>query len=256
MPNKSTKKSATKKNTSSRKTGIAKRRPEVGRAIASAAAGVIPSGSKSSALFSSGNQRWMFGVSSITFAEDLPFEDFRSLLTQLAGIKAKWHRYLASAIEFGCARYGEDEVATVLEQLQLPLDDVQRARAINALPELTRADPGLDSEQLHILARELKKAPPAEIAAWAELAKKSDLHGTLLTRSIQSGRVLTQEALDASTGKNSGGIPNAHAIVVQFTAWLRKLGGQAGIAKLTRPQRESLLNTFSEIATTLDTLRA
>ena len=44
--------------------------------------------------------------------------------------------------------------------------------------------------------------------------------------------------------------------MVQFTAWLRKLGGQAGIAKLTRPQRDALLNTFSEIATTLDTLRA
>jgi hypothetical protein len=161
-------------------------------------------------------------------------KDWTQLMHGLAQVKAQYHSCLGDAIRFGRKKFVSD-ADDVIEQMELPFDDVQRAESAALAPASKRT---LPAEIYHVANKEAKEDVDRD--QWLEKAKKEGLSARELQHSMRMGRVIRQGEIDSLNGKDSA-IPTLRPVGTGFERWFRSVGGTAAIAQLPEENKASIL---------------
>lgn len=162
------------------------------------------------------------------------FENWTQLMYGLAQVKKQYHSCLGDAIQFGRKKFGSD-ADDVIEQMELPFDDVQRAESAALAPPSKRT---LPAEIYHVANKEAKE--DADRDQWLEKATAEGLSARELQHSIRMGHVIRQAEIDILNGKDSA-LPTLRPVVAAFDRWFRHIGGAAAIAQLPDGNKASIL---------------
>lgn len=159
------------------------------------------------------------GPRGLIFRGDPDFETWRKMMQAVTVAKESYLFAQADLITYGREKFTEEQVDEVLEQLELPEQDVMAAFAIGQL-ELELRTPELSAEHHLVLAR-LEDA--GEQRKWRDLALKDDLTALELKKSIEAGKVIRQSVVSRQSGRGSS------VITVQgLSLWFEKWQGQVG----------------------------
>jgi hypothetical protein len=177
---------------------------------------------------------------SVTFADDLSYEQWREILRTARTIRRKAAIVVADCISIGIKKWGRKKVDEALEQLELEVTLVKTAVAINSVPHELRLE-NLDAEHYIELSR--AQLPKAKAIRWARIASEQRLTPSQLRLSIVEG-----EVVDRSAAKMlQTGVITIHGIRQSFDVWYRRVGGINGVKAME-------LDHQIEIAEELDTI--
>ncbi len=171
---------------------------------------------------------------------DLTRDEWKSLLASLRAVKHAYHCSLADVIAYGQARFGIDDVALALEQLEFDLSEVTKAEAIGLLEFDFREKHQLTSEHYFILSR----LDVAGRTKWAKLASKEKLTALELKRSIEAGHVTRLAEIQANSGQGSG-INTIQGVAFRMQQWEKSMGGTDKILHLPLSDRQNLLKLLT-----------
>lgn len=173
-------------------------------------------------------------------------QEVSDLLVRLQRVRHIYHAALADVLTHARTHHGEDFVNETLDQLEFPFEDVQKAQAIQAVPQLLREQSGLSAEHIYVLGRQFPE-DTNEQEKWAALAGKHELTALALKRSIQTGTILTDEKIHALSGRSSG-IPVINGLItVEFRRWLNQVGGRNVVLGWNKTQKLALLDEFEPL---------
>jgi hypothetical protein len=176
----------------------------------------------------------------VTFADDLSYEQWREILRTARTIRRKAAIVVADCISIGIKKWGRKKVDEALEQLELEVTLVKTAVAINSVPHELRLE-NLDAEHYIELSR--AQLPKAKAIRWARIASEQRLTPSQLRLSIVEG-----EVVDRSAAKMlQTGVITIHGIRQSFDVWYRRVGGINGVKAME-------LDHQIEIAEELDTI--
>ena len=171
---------------------------------------------------------------------ELDFTEWRELLASLQAVKHAYHCTLADVIAYGRERFGDADVASSLEQLEFELVDVTKAEAIGMLAYTFREKHHLTSEHYFVLSR----VTEPERTKWAKIAVKQHLTALELKRSIECGKILRIEDIQAQSGQGTG-ITTIQGVVFRMQQWEKSMGGPDRILALPIPDRQNLLKLLT-----------
>jgi len=171
---------------------------------------------------------------------ELTHAEWKNLLASLQAVKHAYHCSLADVISYGQARFGIDDVALALEQLEFDLSEVTKAEAIGLLEFDFREKHQLTSEHYFILSR----LDAAGRTKWAKLASKEKLTALELKRSIEAGRVTRLAEIQANSGQGSG-INTIQGVAFRMQQWEKSMGGTDKILHLPLSDRQNLLKLLT-----------
>jgi hypothetical protein len=181
----------------------------------------------------------------LSITHDLSMEQWRSMIERLRLVKECYHTALSDAIRYGRTRFGNDIVDQTIEQLQFPFADITHAESIGEVPRLLRETYSLTAEHYYILGL-LFPGDTTSQEMWAQRTVEHHLSPIALRRSIETGQILTDEALKQRTG-NGSGIHVLQAVSLPFTRWTRSIGGLDGVKKLKRTDQIAILDELTPI---------
>lgn len=176
-----------------------------------------------------GNTSGLFQIDektgTVTFADDLSYEQWREILRTARTIRRKAAIVVADCISIGIKKWGRKKVDEALEQLELELTLVKTAVAINSVPHELRLE-NLDGEHYIELSRaQLSKS---KAIRWARIASEQRLTPAQLRLSIVEGEVIDRAAAKLL----QTGVITIHGIRQSFDVWYRRVGGIEGVRKM------------------------
>lgn len=159
---------------------------------------------------------------SVTFAEDISYEQWREILRTARTIRRKAAIIVADCIAVGIKKWGRKKVDEALEQLELEVTLVKTAVAIMSVPHELRLE-NLDGEHYIELSR--AQLTKAKAIRWARIASEQRLTPSQLRLSIVEGEVIDRSAAKLL----QTGVITIHGIRQSFDVWYRRVGGINGV---------------------------
>jgi hypothetical protein len=168
---------------------------------------------------------------------EMTLDQWTELLASLQNVRHAYHCALGDAINYGRARFSNEEIAIALEQLEFDLNEVTKAECIGQLTLDFRERNPLSSEHYFVLSKH-----DAGIAKkWAAIAVERNLNALELKRSIEAGKVLHSSDIQRFSGQGSG-INTIQGVVFRLQSWETSMGGRDKILKLPVYDRMNVLN--------------
>lgn len=202
--------------------------PIVGKLALALCTGVAPgSNVRASRMFS-------LTPTELVFDGDPTQEQLLDAFALVKWMKKSAPVFLADVVKKSRKLYGDDWTSDAALQMEFAQFDMDRALAIGSIPTKLRHI-ALNEEHYHVLAMAAPGMNAAKLDYWARSAVEHSLSPLRLKVSIETGVVMTAEALSQSAGRNSG-MANPHAFHQQFAMWRDQVGGFDGISKM--PERD------------------
>ena len=194
-----------------------------------------------------------FSPTGVTLHEGLTFEQWSELMRFFRGIKALYHLALADIVAYGKAKYGEEQVANVLAQLEFDFVDVTKAEAIAVIaPEMRH--PSLTSEHYWVVGR-MEKLDEAGRAKWLRVAVSEGLTPLDLQRSIEAGVVVKVNQTLAAQGRGTG-IAMVEGFRQLFDVWRRKVDRTEPILKWDDERKRKFLEEVEPVVQLAEQVKA
>ena len=156
----------------------------------------------------------------VEFRGDMTDEQFTQGLQLLRLASTGVQVWLADFLVQGRRLFGDERLQEILEQLEFPEMEVNRAAGIASLAAGVRRD-GLTSEHYWVLAK--AALSPAQQERWAAAAVDHKLSAVALLRSIKEGKVLKAETTGPS---RKGGVATIQGFAAIFDTWFKRVEGR------------------------------
>lgn len=200
----------------------------------------------------------LFGIDiqphGLVLRQELTQEQWLNTLQRLRVVKTAYHNVLADLIAHGRTRFGDTFVNESIEQLEFAFDDINHAENIAHVPLRLREAFALTSEHYYVLGLKFP-ADHTSQELWAQRARDHKLNPHLLKRSIEQGRILTDDTLRQLTGHNSG-MPVLQGLALPFNRWLNNVGGLTIVKEWDIESRTEVLREISPLVDFALELRA
>jgi hypothetical protein len=166
-------------------------------------------------------------------------EEWWQTLARLKLVQKTYALSLADLIHYGRDRYGAEFVDEKLEQLEFPLDEINRSDAIALVDHGMRQTYRLTSEHYYVLGRD-RGDDKDLMEKWAAAAVKHSLSALALARSIANDQIITDTDIQTLSGRDSG-IPTINGFGLTFVRWTKAAKAEENINKWSRQDKEKLL---------------
>jgi hypothetical protein len=191
----------------------------------------------------------------VRIEDNLSREQYIFLFERLRKAHDYYHCLLADVIASARKQHGDQFVDETLEQLHFDFMAVQKAEAISAVPLLTRESYyQLSSEHLYVLGQKFPD-DPTEQEKWAQLAVKHKLTALALKRSIDAGKVMTEEDITTTSGRGSGIVVINGLFQTQFRRWLNQVGGKEKILGWDPDTKKEFLDEVNPVVELAEQVR-
>ncbi len=157
----------------------------------------------------------------VEFRGDMTVEQFTQGLQLLRMASTGVQVWLADFLVQGRRLFGDERLQEILEQLEFPEMEVNRAAGIASLAAGIRRD-GLTSEHYWVLAK--AELSPAQQERWATAAVDHKLSAVTLLRSIKEGKVVKAETTGGPSRK--GGVATIQGFAAIFDTWFKRVEGR------------------------------
>lgn len=157
----------------------------------------------------------------VEFRGDMTVEQFTQGLQLLRLASTGVQVWLADFLVQGRRLFGDEQLQEILEQLEFPEMEVNRAAGIASLSSGVRRE-GLTSEHYWVLAK--AELSPTQQERWAKAAVEHKLSAVLLLRSIKDGKVVKMETSGGASRK--GGVATIQGFAAIFDTWFKRVEGR------------------------------
>lgn len=137
-----------------------------------------------------------------------------------------WDFWYADFIAGGRTLFGDEKVTEALTQLEFDMLDTARAYAIGQTL-LDFRSPQLTSEHYYVLGSAIPGDDKGR-ERWARIAEKENLTALELKKSIEAGKIIRQDNVNAESGRGAG-IANMQGLKFWFERWEKQAGGHDAI---------------------------
>lgn len=177
----------------------------------------------------------------VVLKDDMSYEEWHEGLRIFKWGKERMDLGFAGYLKFGDLKFGKEKVGASLGQLEFDLGDVTTAMYVNTVPDSLRKD-NLSTGHYVVLAR--AGITPKQMEKWSDIASEQKLSPSQLKASIQHGEVIDPSVVKQQTH----GILTIHGISQEFDVWMRRVGGKAGIGKMSDEAREEIAGELEKFA--------
>lgn len=191
----------------------------------------------------------------IEFGARLTEAEFRGLLGALRTMQDAYDACLGSALRAGFTWFGKDRVEEWLEQLEFPYATAVRALVISQLELPFNGWTGLTGEHLHVLGLAFRGHLELQ-EKWARLVLEHKLSPKALKVSIERGAVVTDADIEATSGKQTGGLGFEWELELAYKQWTRRIGGHDAVLHWSRESRERWLAGVEPITKLAEEVKA
>lgn len=181
----------------------------------------------------------------LRITHDLSQSEWRLTVMRLRQAKEAYHTCLGDLLDYGRQHFGTKYVDEQIQQLEFPFEDITHAESIARVPRLLREVSQLTSEHYYILGLKFPQDNTSQ-ELWARRAAEHKLSPLALRRSIERGEILTDAALEQSTGHGSG-IPVLQGMALPFIRWMRQVGGLDTVKTWDTAKRAAVLQEITPI---------
>jgi hypothetical protein len=178
---------------------------------------------------------------SVTFPEDLTFEQWKEGLRAVRILRKKAAVAVADFISHGTKKWGPKKVDEALEQLEMEAILVKTAIAVNSIPSDMRLE-HLD-EGHYVELSKAAQLTKAKKIHWARIASEQRLTPAQLRFSIIEGEVVER---DASKGMQTG-VWTVQGIRQSFDVWYRRVGGLDGVKAMDLDHQMEIMEEIDAI---------
>lgn len=156
----------------------------------------------------------VFEKTKLAFLRNPTWEEWKQLMEYLSHCRHASLRWMADARGKGRKIFGDDEVATFLQQLQFNFSDLNAADALEKLE--TRCE-GLTDAHHQVVASGVDD--PEDRVRWLKTAEEKHLSPKELRASISGNRVITEDEVKA----RSAGVATIEGVRTLFLIWSRQV---------------------------------
>lgn len=164
------------------------------------------------------NRMFKLTAIGVEFHGEMTLEQYTQGMQMLRLASSGVQVWLADFLVQGRRLFGEERLQEVLEQLEFPEMEVNRAAGIASLPLGVRRE-GLTSEHYWVLAK--SELNTAQQQRWSGLAVDHKLSAATLLRSIKEGKVV--DIAGGSSGSNKGGVATIQGFAAIFDTWFKRV---------------------------------